>query len=119
MIKTEAQAEEFKKAVLAALYAVSYRHHHKYAILANLLDQLVAVEEGMLLWRGRHLHMAERMIGRRVGSGGSSGVGYLDITRKYRIFHALWLVRKLAVRSSALPAPAELDADVEAAPLFK
>lgn len=96
--------DDYKKAVIAALFVISYRFENRFSTLAALLDALIAVEEGMLLWRGRHLHMAERMIGRRGGTGGtSSGVGYLDITRRYRIFHLLWLVRKMFIRASALP----------------
>ena len=100
----EEAAEKFKAAVLGTLLILSYRFEPRFAQLATLLDSLIAVEEGTLLWRSRHMHMAERMIGRRSGTGGTaSGVGYLDVTRRYRIFHALWLVRKLFVRSSALP----------------
>jgi tryptophan 2,3-dioxygenase len=103
-LETPDDAQVYKRAVIGALFAISYRFEARYSTFVALLDQLIAVEEGMLLWRGRHLHMAERMIGRRGGTGGtSSGVGYLDITRKYRIFHALWLARKMAMRSSALP----------------
>lgn len=103
-LEGEGASEEYRKAVIAALFITSYRHEHQYSSLATLLDSLIAVEEAMLLWRGRHTHMAERMIGRRSGTGGtSSGVGYLDLTRRYRIFHSLWLVRKMFVRASALP----------------
>lgn len=98
------QEEEYRAAVIGALFVTSYRADPKFSLVASLIDALVAVEEGTLLWRGRHMHMAERMIGRRSGTGGtSSGVGYLNETRKYRVFHALWLVRKMFVRASALP----------------
>lgn len=101
---TQADADRYTKSVLAALFVSSYRHEPKYALLASFIDQLIATEQAMLLWRGRHMHMAERMIGRRAGTGGTgSGVGYLDMTRRYRIFHAPWLVRKLFIRASALP----------------
>ena len=101
--------EKYRAAVVAALFVSSYRAEPKFSMISSLLDALVAVEEGTLLWRSRHMHMAERMIGRRSGTGGtSSGVGYLNETRKYRIFHALWLVRKLFVRASALPPLASL-----------
>lgn len=102
-LTTDEEKEEFRKATVACLFVYQYRQEPEYAVLASVLEQLVAVEEAMLVWRSRHLHMAERMIGRRTGTGGSSGVGYLDVTRRYRIFHALWLVRKLTIRSSALP----------------
>jgi tryptophan 2,3-dioxygenase len=47
--------------------------------------------------------MVERMIGRRVGTGGSSGVDYLDETTKYRIFTDLWTVRTLLLPEKNLP----------------
>lgn len=46
--------------------------------------------------------MVERMIGRRMGTGGSSGVDYLDATTKYRVFVDLWAVRTLLVKREAL-----------------
>lgn len=115
-VENEAQAAQFKLAVIGALYVTSYRHEPKFAQMAQLLDSFIAVEESFLLWRGRHSHMAERMIGRRTGTGGSSGVGYLDITRKYRIFHCLWLMRKMLIRASALPPLAQMEPT--ATPLF-
>ncbi len=38
-----------------------------------------------------------------MGTGGSSGVDYLDATLKYRIFVDLWSVRTLLVKRDALP----------------
>jgi tryptophan 2,3-dioxygenase len=46
--------------------------------------------------------MVERMIGRRMGTGGSSGVDYLDATTKYRVFVDLWAVRTMLVKRDAL-----------------
>ena len=53
------------------------------------------LEEQLVLWRTRHARMVERTIGRRIGTGGSSGVDYLDQTSRYRIFPELWAVRTL------------------------
>jgi tryptophan 2,3-dioxygenase len=47
--------------------------------------------------------MVERIIGRRVGTGGSSGVDYLDMTTKYRVFIDLWIVRSILIKKTALP----------------
>jgi tryptophan 2,3-dioxygenase len=47
--------------------------------------------------------MVERVIGRRIGTGGSSGVDYLDETTKYRIFPELWAVRTLLLPRTVLP----------------
>lgn len=58
----------------------------------------------MLIWRQRHARMVERIIGRRVGTGGSSGVDYLDQTAlRYRVFTDLWTVRSLLLRKSSVP----------------
>jgi tryptophan 2,3-dioxygenase len=38
-----------------------------------------------------------------MGTGGSSGVDYLDATTKYRVFVDLWAVRTLLVKRDALP----------------
>ena len=56
----------------------------------------------MLLFRNSHARMVERMIGRRMGTGGSSGVDYLDMTLKYRIFVDLWAVRTILVKTDKL-----------------
>ena len=57
----------------------------------------------MVLFRTRHVRMVERVIGRRMGTGGSSGVDYLEGTLKYRIFTDLWTVRTILLPRKALP----------------
>jgi tryptophan 2,3-dioxygenase len=64
---------------------------------------VVELEELLLLWRNRHARMVERMIGRRVGTGGSSGVDYLDKTANIRIFKDLWAVRTVLLSKRQLP----------------
>ena len=66
-------------------------------------DSFVELEQSLLLFRNSHARMVERMIGRRMGTGGSSGVDYLDETLKYRIFVDLWTVRTILVRRDLLP----------------
>lgn len=73
------------------------------SIIEQLLDMCLAFEETVLLWRTYHARMVERMIGRRVGTGGSSGVDYLDATTTYRVFTDLWAVRTILLQSSAAP----------------
>jgi tryptophan 2,3-dioxygenase len=68
-----------------------------------LVDAIVELEEAMVLFRTHHARMVERMIGRRVGTGGSSGVDYLDATTKYRIFGDLWGVRTILVKAELRP----------------
>ena len=87
----------------AILFVESYRDLPLLAWPRTLLDRVVEVEEELVIWRSRHARMVERTIGRRVGTGGSSGVDYLDRTTTHRIFTDLWAVRTLLLRSEAVP----------------
>ena len=85
------------------LFIESYRELPLLSWPRRLIDSFVELEEAMLLFRTHHARMVERMIGRRMGTGGSSGVDYLDATTKYRVFVDLWSVRTLLVKREALP----------------
>ncbi len=87
----------------ALLFIESYRDLPLLAWPRLLIDTVVETEELFILWRTRHARMVERVIGRRVGTGGSSGVDYLDETTKYRIFPEFWAVRTLLLPRAALP----------------
>jgi tryptophan 2,3-dioxygenase len=58
-----------------------------------LLEDLIEFDERLLLWRGRHIRMVERMIGHKRGTGGSSGASYLQHTLEFKMFPELWEVR--------------------------
>ncbi len=68
-----------------------------------LLDAIVEVEAALVLFRTRHARMVERVIGRRIGTGGSAGVEYLDRTTRYRIFTELWAVRTVLLPRADAP----------------
>jgi tryptophan 2,3-dioxygenase len=88
----------------AVLFIESYRELPLLAWPRLLLDVIVEMEENMLLFRNGHVRMVERVIGRRVGTGGSSGVGYLEDTLNYRIFGDLWGIRTVLMAREHLPA---------------
>jgi len=56
-------------------------------------ESLVDIDEGMQEWRYRHVKMVERTIGNKPGTGGSSGVGYLQSTLFHSVFPDLWAIR--------------------------
>ena len=60
---------------------------------ALLLEALVDVDEGVQEWRYRHVKMVERTIGHKMGTGGSSGAGYLISTLFRPVFADLWEIR--------------------------
>jgi tryptophan 2,3-dioxygenase len=100
----EAERTQVCRIRAALLFIESYRDLPLLAWPRLLLDTVVEMEEAFILWRTRHARMVERVIGRRVGTGGSSGVDYLDETAKYRIFPELWAVRTLLLPRAMLPA---------------
>lgn len=56
-------------------------------------EALTDLDEGLQEWRYRHVKMVERTIGRRIGTGGSSGAGYLASTLFNPVFPDLWAIR--------------------------
>ena len=88
----------------AALFILTYRELPLLAWPRDVLDSLIEMEQVMVLFRQRHARMVERVLGRRTGTGGSSGVDYLDETaRTYRVFRDLWAVRAYQIRREAAP----------------
>jgi tryptophan 2,3-dioxygenase len=67
--------------------------HRSDAEAAMICEALVDIDEGLQEWRYRHVKMVERTIGHKMGSGGSSGVGYLSSTLFRPVFADLWAIR--------------------------
>ena len=67
--------------------------HRNDAEAAMICEALVDLDEGLQEWRYRHVKMVERTIGHKMGSGGSSGVGYLSSTLFRPVFADLWAIR--------------------------
>ena len=99
----EEHQAQIRRIRAAVLFIESYRHLPLLSWPRLLLDVVVEVEEQLVLWRHRHARMVERLIGRRVGTGGSGGVDYLDKTGAYRVFKDLWAIRTLMLPNRALP----------------
>jgi tryptophan 2,3-dioxygenase len=100
----EPERERLRRVRAGVLFIESYRELPLLAWPRLLIDTIVELEEQLVLWRTRHARMVERIIGRRVGTGGSAGVDYLDATTRYRIFDELWAVRTILLSKDALPA---------------
>jgi tryptophan 2,3-dioxygenase len=61
--------------------------------LYELAEKLVDLDDALATWRNKHVLTVERIIGRRRGTGGTEGVGYLQSTLVRRCFPELWSVR--------------------------
>ena len=91
-------------------YRRIYSDETAYYDLYRLLEDFIEFDERFLLWRSRHVLMVERMIGRKIGTGGSSGHDYLRSTaERHRIFSDLFQLSTFLIPRSSLP---ELPADV-------
>jgi tryptophan 2,3-dioxygenase len=92
------------RAVQAALFIELYRDHPAIALAHRLLQALMDLDETMALWRTRHALMVERMIGVRIGTGGSSGHSYLRKTaERHRVFADLFRLSTFLIPRHALP----------------
>jgi tryptophan 2,3-dioxygenase len=91
-------------AVQAALFITVYRDMPAAQQPFRLLSLLMDIDETLTLWRYRHALMVERMIGRKIGTGGSSGHAYLRTTaERHRIFADLFQLSTFLIPRSALP----------------
>ncbi|WP_413376787.1 tryptophan 2,3-dioxygenase [Alkalihalobacillus sp. 1P02AB] len=86
--KPYAEDESVKQAWMAV-----YRDVDKHWDLYQLAEKLVDIEDWLQQWRFRHMKTVERIIGFKVGTGGSSGVNYLKKVLDQRFFPELWDLR--------------------------
>jgi tryptophan 2,3-dioxygenase len=74
-------------------WRVVYRDAEKHWDLYELAEKLVDVEYRFHLWRYSHMKTVERIIGAKQGTGGTSGVSYLQKALSLRFYPELWDVR--------------------------
>lgn len=92
------------EATIAALLINLYRDRPILNIPFNLLTELTNIDELLTTWRYRHAQMVMRMIGNKVGTGGSSGHAYLSATaEKHKVFRDLHNISSLLIPRSELP----------------
>jgi tryptophan 2,3-dioxygenase len=99
------------QAFQAALFINLYRHEPALQEPFRVLTLLVDIDQGFTAWRYRHALMTVRMIGRRVGTGGSAGAAFLTRSaERSRVFTDLVQLATFMIPRSALP---ELPPEVE------
>ncbi len=93
-----------QKALQAALFINLYRDQPALQVPFRILNDLMDLDELLALWRYRHALMAQRMLGMKMGSGGSTGHDYLVQTiGKHRIFGDLFALSTFLIPRSKLP----------------
>ena len=78
---------------LVAAIREIYENPHEHWDLYEACEELVDVEDNFQFWRFRHLRTVARTIGHKVGTGGSSGVGFLQRALDLTFFPELYSVR--------------------------
>lgn len=75
------------KALQASLFIFLYRDQPALFLPFKFLTGLTQIDENFTTWRHRHALMAHRMLGKKIGTGGSSGHDYLaQAAEKHKIF---------------------------------
>lgn len=75
------------------VFKTIYEEPEKHWLAYDMAEKLVDVEERFQLWRFRHMKTVHRIIGHKMGTGGSSGVSFLQRALGLTFFPELWDVR--------------------------
>ena len=99
-----------RHAVLSALFIHLYRDEPILHLPFQALSGLAEIDEQLTTWRQRHAMMVHRMLGGKIGTGGSSGHEYLSQTASQnRVFRDLFHLSTFLIPRSELPTlPEEL-----------
>ncbi len=80
-------------AEVEAAWARVYSDPEEHWDLYELAEKLVDLEQEFAMWRFSHMKTVERIIGYRKGTGGTSGVAFLEKALQLKFFPELWTVR--------------------------
>jgi tryptophan 2,3-dioxygenase len=95
----------------AALFIMLYRGYPLLQLPFQLLNALLEIDEQLSSWRYRHMNMVHRMIGTRIGTGGSTGKDYLKAAAdKHYIFREIAQLNSFLIERRRLP---PLTAEIE------
>lgn len=95
----------------AALFIMLYRGYPILQLPFQVLNQLLEIDEQLSTWRYRHMSMVHRIIGTRIGTGGSTGKDYLSAAlHKHHLFKEVAGLTSFLIERKRLP---QLDAEME------
>jgi tryptophan 2,3-dioxygenase len=105
-LEDSTNAERFLNdaACRSALFIMCYRGYPMLELPFQLLDTLLEIDNQLGNWRYRHINMVRRMIGTRIGTGGSTGAGYLQgAMDKHYIFKEISQLNSFLIDRRKLP----------------
>jgi aminocarboxymuconate-semialdehyde decarboxylase len=91
--KHASENDEFHARARAIL--ALYRDERSNRDWIDVCERLTEFDELVVSWRLRHIQLVERVIGVRMGTGGSAGSSYLKHTLDKKFFPELWEARTL------------------------
>ncbi|RME17458.1 MAG: tryptophan 2,3-dioxygenase [Bdellovibrio sp.] len=92
------------KAVHAALLIQLYREQPVFQMPFQIITELLNMDELMTQWRYRHALLARRMLGTKMGTGGSSGSAYLQASaEQHKLFNDLFQLTTFFIPKTKLP----------------
>jgi tryptophan 2,3-dioxygenase len=93
-----------RKSILNALFILLYRNEPLLSMPFQMLSLMMDIDENFTAWRYRHALMAQRMLGTKIGTGGSSGHAYLKkAADNNRVFVDLFNLSTYLIPRSKLP----------------
>jgi aminocarboxymuconate-semialdehyde decarboxylase len=87
--------EQERFAARARAVLALYRDEHSNRDWIDVCERLTEFDQLIVSWRLRHIQLVERVIGIRMGTGGSAGSSYLKLTLDKKFFPELWEARTL------------------------
>jgi len=93
-----------QKALLNALFIMLYRDEPMLSMPHQMMTIVMDIDENFTAWRYRHALLAQRMLGTKIGTGGSSGHQYLKrAADNNRVFVDFFNLSTYLIPRSRLP----------------
>lgn len=103
--KNSGKVKLSQKAMLSAVFIYQYRDYPALQMPFRILNSLVEVDEKFTTWRYRHAIMVQRILGTKIGTGGSSGHEFLrSTTERNRAFIDFFNLATFLIPKNMAPA---------------
>ena len=102
--QAEGKVRLSQKAMLSSVFIYLYRDYPALQMPFKVLNNLTEIDEKFTTWRYRHAIMVQRILGTKIGTGGSSGHEYLrSTTERNRAFIDLFNLATFLIPKSMRP----------------
>jgi tryptophan 2,3-dioxygenase len=103
-VRAEGRFRLSQRATLSALFISMYREEPIFNLPFQFITCLTEIDEMLTLWRYKHMMMVQRMLGSKIGTGGSSGHDYLrKTTASNRIFTDFFNIATFLLPKESMP----------------